>query len=64
MGMTNDDRNVTADELESAKGQALPDREAMTILPVGVDPLGGPFPLPAEDGGGGETLPVEPPAES
>jgi hypothetical protein len=63
--MTNDDSKVTADELESAKGEALPDREAMTILPVGVDPLGAPFPLPADDaGGGGETLPVEPPAES
>jgi hypothetical protein len=64
MGMTNEEPKLTADELESAKGEALPDREAMTILPVGVDPLGGPFPLPPEDGGGEHTLPVEPPVES
>ena len=61
--MTNDDHNVSADELESASGEPLPDREAMSILPV--DPTGGPIPLPlpVEDTGGA-TMPVEPPAES
>jgi hypothetical protein len=68
IAMTNDDHNVSADELESASGEPLPDRQAMTILPI--DPASGgpfPFPLPVEpgaEGGGGETLPVEPPAES
>jgi len=63
--MANDDRDVSEEELESASGEPLPDREAMSILPV--DPAGGPMiPLPAEpeaEGGGGYTLPVEPPAE-
>lgn len=64
-GMTNDDSNVSADELEAVEGEPLPDREAMSILPVALDPLGRPVPLAASaaDGGGGEaTLPVEPPA--
>ena len=40
---------MTPAELEGAEGEALPDRKAMTILPVGADP--GQF----------FTLPVEPP---
>ena len=65
--MTNDESNVSEDELESASGEPLPDREAMSILPI--DPAGGPMiPLPTdpevESSGGGHTLPVEPPAES
>jgi len=63
--MTNDP-DVNEDELESVSGEPLPDREAMSILPI--DPAGGPIiPLPTEpevEGGGGHTLPVEPPAES
>ena len=64
--MTNQDHNVSPDELKSVEGEPLPDREAMSILPVGVDPLGGPFPLdsPAEDNSGGATLPVEPHEEA
>jgi hypothetical protein len=60
--MTNDDRNVSSDELESASGEPLPDREAMTILPI--DPTGGGLlPLPVEptpEGGGEHIPPVEP----
>jgi hypothetical protein len=66
--MTIDEPNVSEDELESASGEPLPDREAMSLLPL--DPLGGPQPLSApvepevESSGGEHTLPVEPPAES
>ena len=37
--MTNNDQNISADELESLSGEPLPDREAMSILTV--DPTGG-----------------------
>jgi hypothetical protein len=66
--MTTDDSNVSEDELESTSGEPLPDREAMSILPI--DPAGGPTPLPlpvepvAEPQDGGATMHVEPPAES
>ncbi len=61
--MTNNDQNMSADELEALSGEPLPDREAMSVLPV--DPTGGPLPLPlpveeAEQLGGGATMPVEP----
>jgi hypothetical protein len=58
--------SVTDEELEQAGGEPLPDREAMSILPIG----GGEHivPLPADAGGaespaGGNTLPVEPPVD-
>ncbi len=35
---------LTAEEVEQQKGEELPDREAMSILPI-VDPVGGPVPL-------------------
>jgi hypothetical protein len=31
---------LTTDELESESAEALPDREAMSILPVAGDPIG------------------------
>jgi hypothetical protein len=54
--LTNEDQNLSAEKLESASGQPLPDREAMSILPI--DAGGGPLPLPiagAEGDGGGNT---------
>ena len=47
--MAADKDEMTPDEIQGAEGEALPDRKAMTILPVGADP--GQF----------FTLPVEPP---
>jgi hypothetical protein len=50
--MTNDEHDgLTDEELEGANGEQLPDREEMS-----------PVPLPDPIGGGGFTLPVEPPA--
>ena len=64
--MTSHDHKVSAEELDSVSGEPLPDREAMSILPI--DPSGSAFPLPVEPlteaQGGDETLPVEPPVES
>jgi hypothetical protein len=52
--------NITPEELEEVDGEPLPDREAMSVVPIGGPGDG--FVVP---GGGGEhTLPVEPPAES
>ena len=59
--MANDDSNVSSDELEAASGEPLPDREAMSILPI--DPAGGPILLPVEpspETASGDTAPVEP----
>jgi len=60
--MTNDDRDLSSEELEAVSGEPLPDREAMTILPI--DPTGsGAVPLPVEptpEGGGEHLPPVEP----
>jgi hypothetical protein len=42
--------DLTPEELEEEKGELLPDREEMTVLPLG----------PGH--GGGVTLPIEPPA--
>ena len=42
---------LTEEELERANGEQLPDREEMAAVP-----------LPDPIGGGGFTLPVEPPA--
>ena len=58
--------DMSDDELEEANGEPLPDREAMSIVPIAGTEAA--FPLPSEGGGespsGGEhTLPVEPPAE-
>jgi hypothetical protein len=51
-------RQITPDELEEVDGEPLPDREAMSVVPLGPD---GFTVLP---GGGEHTLPVEPPASS
>jgi hypothetical protein len=40
-------QELTDEELEQADGKPLPDREAMSILPV-ADPLGGDIPVPVE----------------
>ena len=63
--MAHNENEMTPEELESAKGEPLPDREAMTILPIA--PGGEFFTLPVEppaDYAGDETLPVEPPASA
>ena len=49
---------ITPEELDEVTGEPLPDREAMSVVPLGPD---GFAVLP---GGGDHTLPVEPPAES
>jgi hypothetical protein len=41
---------VSEEELDKAEGEPLPDREAMTILPVGVDPVPGSKFLPEPPG--------------
>ena len=57
--MTEDkNKEITPEELEEVDGEPLPDREAMSVIPLGAD---GFAVLP---GGGEHTLPVEPPAES
>ena len=49
--------DLTAEELDALNGQALPDREAMSVIaPGGADVIPDPF--------AGPTLPVEPPAEA
>lgn len=57
---------LTEEELEQVSGAPLPDREAMSILPlpgeVGFYPPGE-LVTPDSEPGGGHTLPVEPPAE-
>ena len=39
--------DLTPEELERQQGDELPDREAMSILPI-VDPIGGPVPIEPE----------------
>lgn len=52
--------DVTNEALDEQNGEPLPDREAMSILP-----LDGGFSIPADpDLGAGSTLPVEPPEEA
>jgi hypothetical protein len=52
------EEHVSAEELEDAEGEALPDREAMSIVPLPTDPL----PAVLVDAGppDHETPPVEP----
>ena len=48
-----EESQLSEDELDAANGEVLPEREEMSPIPL-LDPIGG----------GGATLPVEPPAES
>ena len=50
---------LTPEELESTGGEPLPDREAMSILPISPDLT---LPIETPTAGGSEELPVEDPA--
>jgi hypothetical protein len=48
---TNEEQPLTPEELEAQNGEALPDREAMSLINPGIDGIGStaPFePLPSE----------------
>ncbi len=51
--------DVDAEELERADGEALPDREAMSILPLPTDPI--PLPVESATGPGTDVDGVQPP---
>lgn len=48
---------LTPEELESSGGEPLPDREAMSILPISPDLT---LPIETPTAGGHDELPVEP----
>jgi len=54
------EHELTEDELEETNGEPLPDREAMSVVPIG-DPIAGDLGIPVVPSDG-HTLPVEPPA--
>jgi hypothetical protein len=52
---------LSEEELEETNGEPLPDREAMSVVPIG-DPIAGDLGVPVVPNDPGDTLPVEPPA--